>query len=57
MHESIRVWKTEKCFIHLSKNDLNYGIPTNEKTLKRGIEANRLINEEIGELCEVEEFF
>ena len=52
-----QVWKkNSKCFIRLSKTDLDYGIPTNEKTLKRGIEANRLINQEVEELCEVDFF-
>ena len=36
-----------------SKSDVDYGIPTNEKTLRRGIEANRLIKNEMLELCEV----
>ena len=35
---------------------MDYGIPINEKTLRRGIEANRLIKNEMLELCEVIEF-
>lgn len=36
-----------------SKNDPTYGIPTNEKTLKRGQQANAQISREVEELCEV----
>lgn len=36
-----------------SKNDPTYGIPTNEKTFLRGLDAHDHIKNEVHELCEV----
>ncbi len=37
----------------ISKNDPSYGIPTNEKTFQRGVDAHKHIGNEVQELLEV----
>ena len=46
------VYDEETCLL-INKEDLSYGITTNEKSYNRGVKANKQISSEVIELCEV----